>query len=116
MLRSIVLAHWEVRRIVRSRRALAAVALVPLAGAAVCALPWGPKDPALRCFFLAIAALFAWLLLYVRACSDRASGFAAGLESVPGAGTMAFTARFVTWLVLAAAQISIFYATMRAAG
>ena len=109
MVRSFVLAHWEMRRICRSRPSLAAVIAVPLAAVAACiAFVAGPVEPVLKAFFPVIATVLGWSLLYVRSFSDRASGFAAGLESTP-AGAAIHGGRFFTGIAIAAVQCAIFY-------
>ena len=116
MHRAVVLAYWEIRRVLRSRRAAAAVLIVPAVGAAACLLPWHSMASALKVCFPAVAVLFAWLIIYIRASSDRVSGFAAGIDSSPAAGGIAFAARFLTWLVLALVQIGIFHSVVRIVG
>ncbi|MBI2843434.1 MAG: hypothetical protein HYX78_08545 [Armatimonadetes bacterium] len=114
MFRTFILAHWEMRRIWRSRASLAALILFPVAAAAAYVfVPDNLLDrEAFRPFFAPAAVVLAWTLLYARSFSDRASGFAAGLESVPAAGAIVLGGRFVTGIVIAAIQSAAFYATM----
>lgn len=110
MTRSLVLTYWELRRICRSRPSLAAVLVIPAAATALHAsLPKGTAEAAIRCFFPVMAGALAWGLLYARSFSDRASGFAAGLESTPAAGAVTFGALFLTGLFIAGFQSGVFY-------
>lgn len=116
MLQAVVLTYWEIKRLSRSRRALAVLLMIPALGIGICLLPWVNYNDSIRCFFPAAAGAFAWLVLCVRCISDRASGFAGGLESTPAAGGIVFISRFMVWLTVAAVQIALFYAAIRFVG
>ena len=112
MIRTIALAYWDIKRICRSGRAVTAVLAVPLLSAVFCFFDRGSM---LRIFFPGVAIFTAWLLLYVRSTSDRASGFATGIDSTPAAGTIIFISRFLTWLLVFVLQTILFFATIRLA-
>lgn len=116
MSRTIVFAYWEFVRILRSKKTVLAALAVPVAGVAVCVSHLGRENLALKCSFPAAAVVFTWLLLYVRSLSDRSSGFAAGIDSTPVAGTVSFIARLLIALVIILVQIIFFYATIRIVG
>lgn len=113
MVRSIVIAYWELIRILRSKKTIFATLAVPVAGVAVCASPLGARNIALRCFFPAAAVAFTWLLLYLRSIADRTSGFAAGINSTPVAGAVSFIARLLIGLVIILVQAIVFYTVIR---
>ena len=109
MIRSLVLAGWEIKRTLRSR-AFILVILVPAVGIiAHLILHGGNKDTFLSCIYPAVALFINWMMLYARSFSDRASGFAAGLESTPAAGLTMLAARFMAGIIIAAFQAAVFY-------
>jgi len=116
MHRSIVIAYWELIRILRSKKTIFLAIAAPVLGVAVCSSTWGERSLALRCAFPAAAVVFTWALLYIRSLTDRASGFAKGIDSTPVAGAIYFTSRLLIGLVIIAIQAAVFYAGMRIFG
>ncbi len=107
MQRSLVLAYWEIRRVMRSRKAMTALLAVPVACGAACVFPSVNKS-VLHAFFPVAAILYSWIFLYVRACSDCTGGYGCGVESTPAAGTIAFMSRAITWAALSLVQMAVF--------
>jgi len=117
MLRSFVLTYWEVRRVRRSRAACAAVLILPVAAvAAHMLLGNAPGGALLGSFFPALAVVLGSALVWMRSVLDRASGFAAGLESTPAAGAIVLRARVLLVLLLVLVQTAIFYGLARVVG
>jgi hypothetical protein len=110
MVRTIILTFWELKRLLRSKRAVAAEFTLPLLGILACVIFHSPKYTTYRCLFPAAAVLSSWLILYVRSSSDRASGFAAGVDSSPAEGMIAFSARILTGITLVLTQSIVFFA------
>ena len=107
---SIALAYWEMRRISRSRGAIIAILAAPVLAFAFCLFY---HDSALRRLFPILAAFIALILLYARYSSDKASGFASGIDSTPAVGAVVVISRVLVWLMIAAVQIITFYAIVR---
>lgn len=116
MQRSIVIAYWELIRILRSKKIIFLTIAAPALCVAICSSPWGERSLALRCVFPAAAVVFTWVLLYMRSLADRASGFAAGIDSTPVAGVVSFASRLLVGLVIIAVQAAVFYVGLRVFG
>jgi hypothetical protein len=110
MIPGIVLAQWEIKRLVCSKVALVLFA----ATAAACGVLSGKSHGSalLRDGLLMLSILWGWLLLYLRFRSDRASGFVDGLESTPAAGLGIVIAWGVLCICSALFQACVFYATL----
>lgn len=112
MVRSFLLTYWELRRLSRSKRAILALFTVPLLATAICIVFHDPKYVGYRCLFPAAAVISSWLILYVRMASDRAWGFAAGVDSSPAEGAIAFVSRILAGLALVLVQSVVFFAVV----
>jgi hypothetical protein len=113
MSRSIVLAYWEIRRILRVKIAVLALLLVPIVFVLGNVLLADGKTTFLKTSFPGIAIICVWIFLYVRAWFDRASGFALGVNSTPAAGGIIFASRILTGIGIILVQMIIFLIAIR---
>lgn len=105
MFRAILLTYWEIRRLLRTRAAIATVLGVPIVGILLNLLLRHHK---MGHYFPLIALISAATMVYTRFVIDRCSGFAAGLNSTPSAGPITIGARILTCILAAATQMMIF--------
>jgi uncharacterized membrane protein len=112
MLKSLTIAKWEMRRIWRSKPSLVLIVAVPAVLSLVTGLAPGfrTQGPLL----LGLTVALGWFILYMRAITDRATGFADGLEASPAAGASMQISRLVVGLVVTFVQVLIFCGLARA--
>jgi len=116
MVRSFILAYWEIQRVRRSGPALLVVLIAPVGFATACILLGSEQAGGfLSRFFPLVAVFAAWGLFSARSAFDRVSGFAGGIRSTPAAGGVAFAARLLAGLFFALVQSGIFYGVVRLA-
>lgn len=102
----LMLTFWEIRRILRTRTSVALLVVSALLCAAASRIFHNGKP--VRYDLLAVSILAGWLMLYVRRLSDRANGFADGIESTPAAGFSHTTSRVIIAALVTVFQIGLF--------
>jgi hypothetical protein len=111
ILRMHLLTNWETRRINRSRATALAIVAIPVVWVVLQVFAQAEyKAGASHIHFFEIALVTAAVLICFRILRDKASGFLAGLESVPSHTKIVAASRIMTGIVIAAAQICIYAA------